>query len=176
MAKQPKPEAYGITVLKAPGGGIVIVGGPIDLSRAESLSPAWTRDVRETRPQPVTTEPDENGRTITRVQPVLTTVGTERIHGESVSPASRRLNRAAGKLLNAAILGYEEASLALLESMQRAVKAPKKRVEETPRDKRLRAERAMGFLGKNDREVARMLKAAGRSDSQVAQYLKERAA
>lgn len=177
MAKQPaKPEAYGVTVLKAPGGGLVVVGGPIDLSRAESLSPAWTRDVTETRPMRVTSEPDNQGRSVTAVLPMLTKVGAVRVHGESVGPAAKRLNKASGRLLNAALLGKDEAPLALLESMQRDSKPKRHHPQPTAKDKRLAAERALDLLGKPDVEVARVLRKAGRSEEQIAKYLRERAA
>ena len=175
-ASQPKQEAYGVSVLRAPGGGLVVVGGPIDLTRAESLSPAWTREVRQTRPTPVTSEPDGSGHTVTKVLPQLQVVGFERVHGESVAVTAKRLNRATGRLLNLAILGYEERALELLETMQRTEKPKRKRVEETAKDKRIRAERAMGFLGKSDAFVRDALLKAGRSKEQVEKYLRERAA
>jgi len=175
MAKPKTPEAYGGTVLKAPGGGLVIVGGPIDLSRAESLSPAWTRERRMSKPGKVTTDPDEQGRTITSIRPVDTIVGHDRVHGESVEPAARRLNKQAGILLNRALLGREVAALELLEAMQRTEKPKRKHREETRYDKWLRAERALDLLGKNDVEAGRLLRAAGRSSEAVEKYLRERA-
>jgi hypothetical protein len=175
-ASQSKPECYGVAVMKAPGGGLVVVAGPIDLTRAEALSPAWTREIRETRPTNVTSEPDNSGHTTTKLLPMLTKVGSQRVHGESVLLAARRLNRESGKLLNAALLGSDVAPLELLESMRRDAKPVKPRIQETKRDKRLRAERAMDLLGKPDVVVARVLKAAGRTEAQIAAYLKERAA
>lgn len=175
MAKPKSPEAFGVTVLKAPGGGLVIVAGPIDLSRAESLSPAWTRDVTETRPAKVTSEPDNQGHTVTAVLPMLTKVGEMRLHGESVGPASKRLNKAAGRLLNAALLGKDVASLELLESLLRTGKPLRKHREETRYDKWVRAERALDLLGKSDVIARRMLLAAGRTPSQVDKYIAERA-
>lgn len=177
MAKRDvKPEAYGVTVLRAPGGGLVVVGGPIDLSRAESLSPAWTRELMETRPTKVTSEPDNQGHTVTRVLPQLTKVGTVRVHGESVPPTQRRLNKVTGRLLNAALLGKDVAPLELLEAMQRTEKPQRKPIQETAKDKRIRAERAMGFLGKPDGYVRDALLKAGRTREAVEKYLKERAA
>jgi hypothetical protein len=175
MAKPKSPEAYGVTVLKAPGGGLVIVGGPIDLSRAESLSPAWTRDIQQTRPTKVTSEPDNQGHTTTSVLPMLTKVGTERVHGESVTPAAKRLNGAAGRLLNAALLGKDVAPLELLEAMQRTAKPKRKHRDETRYDKWLRAERALDLLGKPDAVAARVLTAAGRTPADVEKYMRERA-
>lgn len=175
VAKTKSPEAFGVTVLKAPGGGLVVVCGPIDLSRAESLSPAWTRDVMETRPVMVASEPDNMGNIARAKLPMLTKVGTERIHGESVPVTARRLNKVSGRLLNAALLGKDVAPLELLEALQRTEKPQRKRITETRRDKWLRAERAMDLLGKPDVEVRRALLKAGRSESQVDAYLKERA-
>lgn len=176
MAKQPKtPEAFGVTVLKAPGGGLVVVHGPIDLSRAESLSPAWTRDVTETRPRRVESEPDGQGRITSAVLPMLTRVGQTRVHGESVTPAARRLNKVAGRLLNAALLGGDVASLELLESLLRTAKPERKHRTDTRYDKWLRAERALDLLGKPDAIARRLLLAAGRPPAAVDKYITERA-
>lgn len=171
-----KPEAYGLSVVKAPGGGLVVIGGPIDLSRCESLSPAWTRELRESRPRPVTTDPDEQGRTVTHIRPMDTVVGSERVHGESPRLAAGRLSRQAGLLLNRALLGVDVAPLELLEAIQRVAKPVRKTRGETAKDKRIRTERAMDLLGKPDSEVRRALLKAGRSEAQVAKYLAERAA
>jgi len=174
VADELKREVYGLTIVRAPGGGLVLVGGPIDLSRAESLSPRWEREKKETKPTEVTLPPDkERGEVRTVVAPVLTVVGTEVVHGESVQLMQRHANRELGKLLNMAMVDPPQA-LELLEALQRPTKEEPKHIQETPAQKRERAERALGFKGLSDEQVRKKLLALGRRKSDVDRYLKER--
>lgn len=152
----------------------MLVGGPIDLSRAESLSPRWVRELKETRPTKVKLPPRKHDAFVEEVvAPVLTVIGHEVVHGESVGVAQRHANREMGKLLNAAMLDGE-VPLEMLEALQRAVKPELKRIEETPKQKRERAERAMGFTGKPDTFVRTALLGMGRKTKDVERYIRER--
>lgn len=169
-------EVYGLTIVKAPGGGLVLVAGPIDLSRAESLSPRWEREVRATRPTEIELPPDpENGRVVKKVVPLLTKVGTEVVHGESVPLVQRHVNREMGKILNAAML-VEPLELEVLEALQRATKEERRPIQETPAQKRERAERALGFTGKTDAYVRKALLDMGRRKGDVEKYIAQRKA
>lgn len=167
-------EVYGLTIVRAPGGGLVLVGGPINLARAESLSPRWVRERKETRPTKVTLPPEkETGKVHTVVAPVLTVVGHEVVHGESVHVTQRRLNREMAKVLNQVMLEPEQ-SLEQLEALQRATKEEPKHIQETPAQKRERAERAMGFTGKTDDFVRKALLSMGRKKGDVERYIAKR--
>lgn len=167
-------EVYGLTIVRAPGGGLVLVGGPIDLTRAESLSPRWVREKKETRPTRIKLPPDkENGKVREVVSPVLTVVGKYIVHGESVGLMQRHVNREMGKLLNMAMHEPEQ-PLELLEQLQRPTKAEPKHIQETPAQKRERAERALGLKGKPDDFVRAVLLKMGRRHRDVEKYIRER--
>lgn len=169
-------EVQGLTIVRAPGGGMVLVVGPVDLSRAETLSPRWLRDVRVTKPQDIEREADNMGHVIVdRGVPVLTKVGEEVVHGESVDRVQRRANRELGKLLNGA-LAEAPLTLEVLEGLVRTAKPTPKKLTETPQDKAARAERALGFIGKSDAFVRQALLKAGRKPAQVEKYIRERSA
>lgn len=175
LREAPKAEVYGLTIVRAPGGGLVLVGGPIDLSRAESLSPRWVRERKETRPTKVKLPPRKADAYVeTVIAPLLTVVGYDIVHGESVAVAQRHANRELGKLLNAAMMFDEVAPLELLEALQRPTKPELKHIEETPKQKRERAERAMGFTGKPDDFVRTALLKMGRRKGDVEKYIRER--
>jgi len=173
--KLPK-EVYGLTIVRAPGGGLVLIGGPIDLTRAESLSPRWVREHKETKPTQVKLPPrKEDGYVETVTAPVLTTVALDVVHGESVPLALRHANREMGKLLNMALVDPEQ-PLELLEQLQRATKPEQKHIQETPAQKRERAERALGFKGLSDEVVRKRLLAMGRRKGDVDRYIAQRRA
>ncbi len=169
-------EVFGLTIVKAPGGGFVLVAGPIDLSRAESLSPAWTRALMETRPTAVKLEPTKhNPNPGSKVIGVMTKVREERVHGEAPHRVASRANKELAILMNLALAGGE-LELELLEAMQRTTKPVAKRRQETDADKRVRAERAMGFLGLPDATVRQKLLVMGRRKSDVEAYIRQRSA
>lgn len=169
-------EVFGLTIVKAPGGNFVLVSGPIDLSRSESLSPAWTRAKMQTRPtsvKPAPSKHNENPRAV--IIPVWTKVGEERVHGEAPQRVAARANKELAILMNLAIEGGEM-DLPTLEHMQKEPEpAPKKRTE-TEHDKRVRAERALGFLGLPDATVRQRLLEMGRAKKDVEAYIKQRSA
>lgn len=172
-----KPHtAVGITIVRAPGGGLVLVQGPMDLSKAKSLSPAWTREVKATRPGKVLLAPDpENGRRREVTVPVLQKVGEARVHGESAGLVARRGNRELAELLEAAVAG-KDVPLEVLEAMvPEAVTTKPFEPPHADQDKRMQAERAMGFFGLPDAVVRKRLLAMGRKKSDVDRYISERA-
>lgn len=177
-APLPKPHlAVGLTILRAPGGGLVLVSGPIDLSKAKSLSPAWTREKLATRPEQVTLAPNkENGRRAVITVPVLQRIGSERVHGESSHRTAARANQELAALVDAAFMGAE-VPLEVLEGLIQ----PEPKVEpvepvHSAQMKREHAERAMGFTGLADAEVRRRLLAMGRRKGDVDKYIAERRA
>lgn len=169
-------EVYGLTVVRAPGGGLVLIGGPIDLARAETLSPRWEREVKATKPTEVELPPDkENGNVRRVVSPVLQVVGKEVVHGESVPPTQRRLNREMGKLLNMALLDPVQ-PLEVLEALRRTTTEEPKPLQETPAQKRERSERALGLKGLSDDQVRQRLLGMGRRKADVEKYIAQRRA
>lgn len=174
MSDQLPKEVYGLTIVRAPGGGLVLIGGPIDLTRSESLSPRWVREHKETKPTSIKLSPrKEDGYVETVVAPVLTVVGQDVVHGESVGLMQRHANREMGKLLNMAMMDPDQ-PLELLEQLQRTSKPELKHLQETAAQKRERAERAMGFRGKSDEQVRKALLAMGRRKSDVERYIAQR--
>lgn len=169
--------AVGITLVRAPGGGLVLVQGVIDLSRAKSLSPAWTRDVMETRPTVVALPPNkENGRVVKVTVPGLTKVGETRVHGESAGRVAARANRELARLLDEALEG-KEVSVDVMDAMV-PPPAPSRVVEpeSANHDKFMHGEREAGFVGLADVEVRKRLLAMGRRKSDIDRYLAERKA
>lgn len=153
----------------------MLVAGPIDLSRAELLTPVEMRDVVEYLPKEHDVEPsaDNGWRGAKVTQPTRTVVAQRKVHGLSMMRALRKLNDECGKLANAALLG-EETPLPVLEKMRREVKPTPKPTELSADTKRIHAERALGFLGKTDKFVERELLKLGRTKEQVAEYLRSR--
>ena len=179
MAKPKDSKAsrtiFGTGFLRAPGGNIVAVRGLMDLAACESLSPVRVDADMRTRPTAIEDEPDNMGHVARRTVPMLAKVGEHRVHGQLSSRTGQRAKDALWLLLERAIHGPVE-SLETLDALVPPPAEPKPRITETKRDKRLRAERAMDLLGKPDVVVARVLKAAGRSEEQIKKYLAERAA
>ena len=179
MAKpKDKPTSrvvVGIGFLRAPGGNIVAVRGLMDLAACESISPVRVDSDMRTRPTVVEDEPDNMGHVARRTVPMLAKVGEHRVHGQLSSRTASRAKDALWLLLERAIHGPVE-TVETLDALVPPPAAPKPRITETKRDKRLRAERAMDLLGKPDVVVARVLREAGRTEAQIAAYLKERAA
>jgi hypothetical protein len=173
-----KPHtAVGITIVRAPGGGLVLVKGPMDLSKAESLSPVWTRELKETRPKSHLMSPDkENGRRAVVVAPTWETIGEVRVHGESAGRVAKRGVHELSTLLDDAVRS-KDLPLDVLEAL---VPAPTDKKLELPqsteKDAATLAERALGFIGMPDAEVRRRLLALGRRKSDVDRYLSQRKA
>lgn len=188
MAKSPKaekPEAKRLTWFTmvrtpatpgVPEGGYAVLQMEAPAEGAKTLAPHWRRDRMETRPGKVTSEPDNQGRTVTQVLPVLTKVGEYDVHGEKGELASGRWNAVGGVLRAQADARLNELTTEQLNAMLPAPKPPRKRAQETAKDRRIRAERALDLLGKPDVVVARVLREAGRSEEQIQAYLRERAA
>lgn len=177
-SKDTKPTSrtvYGIGFLRAPGGNVVAVRGLMDLAACESMSPVRTDAEMQTRPTEVSDEPDNMGHVAKRVLPMMVKVGEHRVHGQLSSRTAQLAKDALWLLLERAIHGPVE-SVETLDALVPPPKAPKPHIVESKRDKRIRAERALDLLGKNDKEVRRALLAAGRTPEQVEKYLKERAA
>lgn len=163
-----------MAVVRAPGGGLVVVKAPLDLSKAETLSPRWERERKETRPTKVELPPDSNDGSIRRVTaPILTVVGTELVHGESVPPTLRRLTKESADMVNAA-LASTPVAMDFLEGLKRPAKEERKVRQETPKQKRERAEMALGFKNKSDDFVRSKLLGMGRKKSDVEKYIRER--
>lgn len=181
MAKSPKPDKppsrtiYGIGFLRAPGGNIVAVRGLMDLSACESISPRRVDSDMETRPMAHETEPDNMGNVFRVVRPTMVKVGSHPVHGQRSDRSMRKAIEALGVQLNRAIHGEPE-SIEALEALVPPPKPPKQHRQETAKDKRIRAERAMGFLGRSDAYVRDALLKAGRTVEQAEKYIRERAA
>lgn len=174
MPKQ-KPEAFGVTLLRCPDGSFAVVAGPIDLTRAEALSPKWHRDVLKSVEREQRVEPNGmNGWKGAKVKvPVLIKDRTEPVYGESMKRALRRVNIELGKLANAALIGEPTAG-AVLAGMQRATKPTRKPVELSEYDAMLVSERSAGFLGRPRMYVERELRRMGRTEADIAKYLEKR--
>ena len=184
-AKTEKPEGKRLTWFTmvrtpatpgVPEGGYAVLQMEASTDGAKTIAPHWTRELMESRPTNVTSEPDEQGRTVTRLMAMSTKVGEYVVHGEKGDLASRRWVAAGGVLRAQADARLNELSTEQLNAMLPPPKPPRQAPQETKRDKRIRAERALGLLGKNDVEAARALRAAGRTEAQIQAYLKERAA
>lgn len=173
-ADKPTPKTVtGIGFVRAPDGNVVVVRGVMEVF--ESISPRRVDADYASKPLPHTTEPDNQGKSFTRVLPTMVKVGEHPVHGQTPERSGRLAKDALGHLLERAVYAQPE-SVEFLESLMPPPKPPKKRPQPTQADKRLAAERALDLLGKPDVEVRRTLLKAGRTPEQVERYLRERAA
>lgn len=171
--KDKSRTVFGIGFLRAPDGNIVAVRGLMDFGACESLSPVRTDADMASAPVMVESEPDNMGRVSRSLQAQLTKIGEHRVHGQRSDRTAEVALRALRVLLERAIHGKAE-DVATLDALLPPVPTPKVRPSDTAYDKWLRAERALDFLGKSDDFVRKALRAKGRTETGIAEYIAKR--